>query len=47
MLAAIMSVVTITDSDGLASASKSIMSALNGQKSDVKGDKYASAFNTS
>lgn len=47
MLAAIMSVVTITDSDGLASASKSIMSALNGQKSDVKGDKYAKAFNES
>lgn len=47
MLAAIMSVVPITDSDGLASASKSIMSALNGQKKDVKGDKYAKSFNES
>jgi hypothetical protein len=47
MLAATLSVVPITDSTGLASASKSIMSALNGQKTDVKGDRYAAKFNES
>jgi len=45
MLAATLSVVPITDSAGLASASKSIMSALNNQKTDFKGDRYAAKFN--